>query len=372
MPPYDQTAPALWMARAPGRANLIGEHIDYNDGWVLPMAIEAEVVLRATPRPDRLVSFTSAAREETITFDLDDLPGAAPPPWGRYLQGVLALFIEATGTALPGFDAAIESTVPEGGGLSSSAALEVAAMTLLERISGCTLPPLEKALLCRRVEHEFAGVPCGIMDQMVSVLGTAGHLLLIDCATHETRAIPLDPELAVLVCNTGVSHALADGEYARRREACAEVLRCLNRPSFRGLSAAELDTVCDTLGDTLYRRGRHVVSEIARTLATVDALESRDWDVLGDALYASHDSLARDYEVSCPELDGLVASARAIGRAGGVVGARMTGGGFGGCAVALVWRDRATGITARMQSDFQAAFGRAPACFVTRPVDGAG
>lgn len=372
MPHLDPIASAPWIARAPGRVNLIGEHIDYNDGWVLPMAIEAEVLIRATPRADRLVSFTSTVREETSEFDLNDLPGASPPPWGRYLHGVLVLFFEATGADLPGFDARIESTVPEGGGLSSSAALEVAAMTLLERISGQVLPPLEKALLCRRVEHEYAGVPCGIMDQMVSVLGKAKHLLLIDCATHEARAIPLDPELAVLVCNTGVSHALADGEYARRREDCAEVLRRLNRPSFRGLSVGDLEAARDVLGDTLYRRGRHVVSEIARTLAAVDALENKNWEALGEGLYASHESLARDYEVSCPELDRLVATARALGQVGGVVGARMTGGGFGGCAVALVWQDRADEVTARLQSDFQAAFGRVPACFVTRPANGAG
>jgi galactokinase len=368
---HDQIA-ARWTARAPGRVNLIGEHVDYNDGWVLPMAIEREIVIRATQRPDQVATFASGLLGESFTVPLDNPTGVAVPAWGRYLQGVLIEYQRATGAALPGFDATIESTIPPGGGLSSSAALCVAAVTLFDKMTDCEMPPLDKALLCQKVEHEYAGVPCGLMDQMASVMCRAGHLLLLDCRNNETTHVPFDDsEFTVLITNSGVSHALADGAYAERRAQCAAVLRQAGLESFRDLSEAALDKLRPDLDGTLYRRARHVFSENRRTLGVVEALAQGDWAALGEHLYASHESLARDYEVSCPELDFLVTSAREIGPAGGVIGARMTGGGFGGSTITLVRRDYADSVVRTIRQQFRAAFGHEAAAFVTRAAAGA-
>lgn len=361
-----------WIARAPGRVNIIGEHVDYNDGWVLPMAIEREVIIRATSREDRLSTFSSRLAEPSFEVPLDALDDAEVPPWGRYLKGVLVEFQRQTVTTLPGFDAVIESTIPQGGGLSSSAALCVATATLLERISGQRMSALDKARLCQKVEHDYAGVPCGLMDQMASVMCRAGHLLLLDCMRNEVRHVPLDDTgIAVLVVNTGVTHALADGAYAKRREECALVLLKAGAPSYRALSEAALEQIKPQLTDTLYRRARHVLSESRRTLAVADAIVRQDWETVGEQLYASHDSLAGDYEVSCPELDFLVKAARNIGPENGVIGARMTGGGFGGCTVTLVRRAFAERVAGTLQGKFKEAFGREPVCFVTQAAEGA-
>jgi len=363
---------ARWIARAPGRVNFIGEHVDYNDGWVLPMAIERDVVIRAIPRADRTAVFTSDLLGESFTVTLDAPRGVEVPTWGRYLQGTLLEYQRTIGEILPGFDARILSTIPPGGGLSSSAALCVAMVTLFDKMTGRDMAPLDKALLCQKVEHDYAGVPCGLMDQMASVMCRAGHLLLLDCRNNETTHVPFDDrEVSVLVTHSGVSHALADGAYAERRAQCAAVLRQAGLQSFRDLSEAALDKLRPELDETLFRRARHVLSENRRTLEVVEALSQGDWNAVGDHLYASHDSLAHDYAVSCPELDFLVASAREIGPAVGVIGARMTGGGFGGSTITLVRRDRADEVARAIQQQFQTAFGHQAAAFVTRAADGA-
>lgn len=363
-------SPATWTVRAPGRVNIIGEHIDYNDGWVMPMAIARDVTIRAEARSDHRLVFRSRQLEGTLTLDCSgELEGDAPA-WGTYVRGVVREFP----TSLErGFDAVIESTVPGGGGLSSSAALCVAVATLLEAVTGQVLDPVAKALLCQRVEHQYAGVPCGIMDQMASVCCRAHALLLLDCVTHEMRHIPFGSgEVAVLVTNSGVAHALADGAYAARRAQCGEVLARSGLTSWREMTSARLEALRPSLDDLHYRRARHVVSEIGRTLAVAEALPRGAWEVIGDCLYASHDSLAKDYEVSCPELDALVEAARAIGRDGGVIGARMTGGGFGGCTVTLVETARAEAVKAAIQRSFNEAFGYIPDSFVTAAAPGAG
>lgn len=371
----EPVSPAIatrWIARAPGRVNLIGEHVDYNDGWVLPMAMEREVMLRATRRADRLAVFTSRVLEDTFTLSLDGEPCGEIPPWGRYFQGVVLEFQRATGTSLPGFDALIDSTIPQGGGLSSSAALCVATATLLEKMTGHRMAPVDKALLCQKVEHEYAGVPCGVMDQMASVLCRSGHLLLLDCQTNEARHIPFcDPDITVLVAHSGVSHALADGAYALRRAQCAEVLRHAALSSFRALTEDHLERMRPTLDDTLYRRARHVITENQRTLTVADAIPQGDWDTVGRQLYASHASLAKDYEVSCPELDRLVQSAWELGPENGVIGSRMTGGGFGGCTITLVRRPFAERTVGILKRQFKEAFGYEPACFLTQAAEGA-
>lgn len=361
-----------WIARAPGRVNLIGEHVDYNDGWVLPMAIEREVVIRATPRAERIATFTSGLLNASFSIALEAEDARDAPAWGCYLQGALTEYQRATGAVLPGFDAVIESTIPPGGGLSSSAALCVAAVTLFDKIVGHEMTPLDKARLGQRVEHDYAGVPCGLMDQMASVQCRAGHLLLLDCRNNEATHIPFDDgEVVVLVTHSGVSHALANSAYAERRAQCAAVLRKAGLASFRDLSDATLDRLRPEMDEILYRRARHVLSENRRTLGLVEALAAGDWKAVGEHLYASHESLSRDYEVSCPELDFLVATAREIGPAGGVIGARMTGGGFGGSTVTLVRRDSAESVSRIIRQRFQMAFGHEATSFMTRAAGGA-
>jgi len=360
-----------WISRAPGRVNIIGEHVDYNDGWVLPMAIEREILLRATARADRRAHFSSRQAGESLEIDLDRPDIAGAPTWGKYLLGVLLEFQRATGVALPGFDGVIDSTVPLGGGLSSSAALCVATATLLEKISGHRLPPLDKALLCQKVEHDYAGVPCGLMDQMASVMCRSGHLLLLDCRSNEVRHVPFgDTGIAVVVTHSGVSHNLSDGAYAIRREQCAAVLRRSGLSSYRDLSEGALERLRPQLDDGLYRRARHVISESKRTLGVADSIVRGDMDSVGAHLYASHESLARDFEVSCPELDFLVEAARALGPEHGVIGARMTGGGFGGCTVTLVQKAFAERVAGTIQRRFRDAFGHEPVCFVTQAAEG--
>jgi galactokinase len=369
-PPQGQAR--RWISRAPGRVNIIGEHVDYNDGWVLPMAIEREILIRATAREDRRAHFSSRQAGESLEIDLDRPDIAHAPTWGKYLLGVLLEFQRATCVALPGFDGVIDSTVPLGGGLSSSAALCVATATLLEKISGQRLTPLDKALLCQKVEHDYAGVPCGLMDQMASVMCRSGHLLLLDCRSNEVRHVPFgDTGIAVVVIHSGVSHNLADGAYAIRREQCAAVLRRSGLSSYRDMSEGVLERLRPQLDDALYRRARHVILENKRTLGVADSIVRGDMDSLGAHLYASHESLARDFEVSCPELDFLVEAARALGPENGVIGARMTGGGFGGCTVTLVQKAFAERVAGTIQRRFRDAFGHEPVCFVTQAAEGA-
>lgn len=364
-PNSDKNTPqATWIASAPGRVNIIGEHVDYNDGWVLPMAIKQCVTITAEPCDDATVVFNSSMSDESVHLNLE-LPGLqSSPAWGNYVQGVVWEFIKETGAALPGFTATITSDIPQGAGLSSSAALEVATATLLEKISGITMAPLDKARLCQRVEHEYAGVPCGLMDQAASTLCKEGHLLLLDCVSDEYRHVPFaDEDVVVLIANTGVSHSLTDGEYAKRRSQCEEALACLGARSFRDVKMADLDSPECPLNELLLKRARHVLSENARTISTVEALERGDWDCVGEHLYASHESLSVDYEVSCPELDCLVAAAREIGTQGGVIGARMTGGGFGGCTITLVRKPQLENVQTQIATRYREKYGVEPAFY---------
>ncbi len=354
---------------APGRVNLIGEHTDYNGGYVLPMAIDRGIFLAARRREDGRVRIRSAQFPgEEAGLDLAAGVAAGEPAWSNYVRGVLAGFL-ARGNGLPGFDAMIYATLPVGGGVSSSAALEVAAATLCEQLSGRRLAPVAKALLCQEAEHAFAGTPCGIMDQFVVVLGRAGYLLLIDCQSQEARqvAMPGD-EVAVLVINTMVKHALNDGSYRQRREDCAEAARLLGVAQLRGATPEQVAAA--GLEGRLERRARHVTTEDRRTLAAVAAVERGDWAELGRLMAASHASLRDDFEVSCAELDAVVAAAEALGRAGGVYGCRMTGGGFGGCCVALVQADRAEEIATAIGAAYERKTGLVAVSFTTRPSDG--
>jgi galactokinase len=273
---------------------------------------------------------------------------------------------------LPAFDAIIESTLPYGGGLASSAALEVATATLLETIAGPALDPIEKALLCQQAEHDFAGVPCGIMDQFTSILGRENHALLLDCRSRTTTPVPMtDPEVTVLIINTNIRHKLAESEYARRREQCEAAARALKVAALRDATPAMLEAARGQLDPVVFRRARHVITENARTLQAAKAIQAADWPAVGQLMYASHASLRDDYAVSCPELDTVVEIAREIGGAADVIGCRMTGGGFGGCAVSLVKTEAVQYLTRKLDEAYERKSGRQATIFSSRPAAGA-
>ncbi|MEX0774329.1 MAG: galactokinase [Phycisphaeraceae bacterium] len=365
-------APA-YAAAAPGRVNLIGEHTDYNDGLVLPMAIARYTVIVGARTDDGMARLASLTQNDEALFAVSPDLRPGEPRWANYVKGVVAGLIGDFGRHFPaGFEAVIASTVPLGGGLSSSAALEVAAATLLEAMSGQTLDPVEKALLAQKAEHEFAGMPCGIMDQFISTMAREGHAMLLDCRSHETRFVPLsDPAVSVLIANTNCKHELTGGEYAQRRAQCEEAARTLGAKALRDVTMKDLAARKEALTPLAYRRAAHVVSEIARTLQAADDMAGGKWESVGQLMYQSHQSLRDDFEVSTPELDTMVDLARDLGITGGVWGARMTGGGFGGCTVTLVKTDQAQAVSDHLARQYQQKTGIEPTLFVTRPAGGA-
>ncbi len=363
-----------WIAAAPGRVNVIGEHTDYNDGFVLPMAIERYTVIAAAPNSKNAqqIQLRSTIDEQPVVLDLGKplrpLPKGA---WANYPAGVIAGFV-GRGVNPGGFDALIHSTVPLGGGLSSSAALEVATATVLEAMTGKVLDPVEKALLCQKAEHTYAGVPCGIMDQFISVMGKKDQLLLLDCRSRKPELVPMsDSSVALLVTNTNVKHELGSGEYAKRRAQCEAAARIMGVSSLRDASASLLEQAKDRMEEVVFRRARHVIGEIERTLHAAEGIRASNWPTVGQLMYASHASLRDDYEVSCAELDVVVDIAQAIGAKGGVYGCRMTGGGFGGCTVALVKADSVDAISKKIGVDYKKKTGIEPTMFVSRPAAGA-
>jgi len=364
------TAPAV-VASAPGRVNLIGEHVDYNDGLVLPAAIDRTTAIAAAPRDDgRLVLVTDGGQEGT--FAAGRLHPSQRRAWTDYLTGVAALLI-ARGMPPRGASMTVASNVPRGAGLSSSAALELAAAFAFTELNGMTVPPAETALLCQRAEHEFAGVKCGIMDQFVSCLGRRGHALLLDCRTLAYEQVPLPAGADLLVCDTGVRRALGTSEYNRRREECGEGLRLLadrlgTLAALRDVSPAQLAAHGGSLPPVVRRRCEHVVSEIARVTLSASALRAGNLAEFGKLMYDSHLSLRRDYEVSCAELDQLV---DICAEAEGVYGARMTGAGFGGCVICLVRREHAEGVIRRINDEYPARTGKKASVYACASDDGA-
>ncbi len=359
--------PTAFTVISPGRVNLIGEHTDYNDGFVLPMAIERGLRIAIRLRAGRRAVVSSDRGGPAAEIDLDGPHAAGRTDWGRYVEGVVAGY-RRLGWDIPGFEAAITADLPAGGGLSSSAALEVGIATVVEALCGLGLPTAEKALLCQRAEHEFAGVPCGIMDQFAVAFGRAGHALLLDCRSREIRPVPLADEVAILVIDSGVKHALADGGYAARRRDCEAAARLLGIPALRDVSPAEWPAVEPMLSDPPRRRARHVVAENARVLDFAAAVEVGDWTRAGRLMDDSHASLRDDFEVSCRELDLICKVACTVA---GVFGCRMTGGGFGGCAVALVDAARTTAIAADVRARCGEALGAEPTVFATAAAAGA-
>ncbi|MES2477397.1 MAG: galactokinase [Verrucomicrobiota bacterium] len=364
-------AVATITAAAPGRVNLIGEHIDYCDGFVMPFAIDRYIVIAGCANGTREARITSAITDEVVTLDLNKSKEPGMPKWANYIRGVIRGF-QDRGHHIPGFDAYILSSVPGGAGLSSSAALECATATFLEGLLDTVLDTREKALLCQKAEHDFAQVPCGIMDQFASAFGKPNRLVLIDCRSGEPELVPFEnPDLTVLISNTMVHHELSDGGYATRRKHTEEGLAVLGKASWRDVSAADVQSHWEELGDPVNRRSRHVVGEISRTIAAAAALARNDFETLGPLMAASHDSLRDDFEVSCKELDIMVEIARKIGRNGGVIGARMTGGGFGGSTVTLCESRKAAEIASTLATEYEKATGIVPQIFASRPSMGA-
>ena len=336
-----QTEPEI-IARAPGRVNLIGEHTDYNGGFVFPMAIDFQILLAAKRRGDSLVRIISADYNEWVEFSL-----AAPigpdheKRWSNYLRGVFVILRQA-GLTLPGVDIAFCGNIPQGSGLSSSAALEVATAVALQKLTGFPMAPPDLAKLCQKAENEFVGMKCGIMDQFISMMGRANRALFLDCRSLEYQQIPLElGNYRILICQSGVKHALVDSEYNKRRQECEQGVAALAArfPEIhllRDATPEHLEACQSEMTDIVYKRCRHVISEDNRVLDSVAALRQGDLATFGRLMNASHDSLRDDYQVSCPEIDYLVELARAIP---GVLGARITGGGFGGCTVNLIGAD---------------------------------
>jgi galactokinase len=363
-----------WIAAAPGRVNVIGEHTDYNEGFVFPMAIDRYTVIAAAASDGKAnrIQLRSTAGGSPAEIDLSrPFRPAEKGTWFNYPLGVIAGFV-ARGLNPGPFDALIHSTVPLGGGLSSSAALEVSTATLLEAITGKKLDPVDKALLSQKAEHEYAGMPCGIMDQFISVMGKKDHLLLLDCRSRKTELVPMtDPSIELLITNTNVKHELTGGEYAKRRAQCEAAAKILGVSSLRDADAVKLEQARSKMENTVYRRAKHVISEIERTLHAAEGVRASNWPTVGQLMYASHSSLRDDYEVSCSELDAVVDIAQSIGLKGGVFGCRMTGGGFGGCTVALVQADRVAAISERLSAEYEKRTRIKPTLFVSRPAAGA-
>jgi galactokinase len=346
---------------APGRVNLIGEHTDYNDGFVLPVALDRRTYVAAAKRPDRLVRVYASDLDKAAEFAL----GTELQPvgdWSDYLRGVAAC-LERDWFTLCGADLLIASEVPLGAGLSSSAALEAAvgyALVMLAEQSGNLL---DLALILQKAEHEFVGTKCGVMDQYIACLGQAGHALLIDCRTLGCEAVPLDlRETRLVVANTLVKHELATSQYNLRRAECEEGVRRLAQhlPGIRALRDVELvdfDPLAALLPDAIRRRCNHVINENARVALAVAALKQNNLALLGKLMFASHESLRYDYEVSCPELDALVELAAQLP---GVYGARMTGGGFGGCTINLVEAEHLENFLAQISQGYEKLFGAPP------------
>jgi galactokinase len=340
--------PPAHVVRAPGRVNLIGDHTDYNDGFVLPVAIDRATWVAAAPRTDRRLRLVSDQMEgEPLEIDPAADRGGPRGHWSDYPRGVACVLL-AAGHALGGADVLVASDLPVGAGLSSSAALEVATALALLACAGLRVEPAALARLCQQAEHDFAGTPCGIMDQLAVVAARAGHAMLLDCRSLAIRQVPLPAAVDVVVCDSGVRHTLADGAYARCRADCAEAARLLGVAALRDVTAAHLDAERDQLPPVLFRRARHVVSENARVLELVEALARDDVERAGRVMLASHASLRDDFAVSRAEIDRLVALTTAVP---GVHGSRLTGGGFGGCTVSLAAPDAAALLAERVGAD---------------------
>jgi galactokinase len=362
------------IVRAPGRVNLIGEHTDYNDGFVFPMAIEPEVRLAFRAREDGVVRLVSTVYPgQIVEFSLQKKIEPGRPAWANYSRGVAAE-MEAAGIPLSGMDCLLTNTLPVGGGLSSSAAIEVGTALALLTVSGQEMDPGRIALLSQKAEHDYAGVPVGIMDQTAVASSKAGPAKLLDCRNLSKKFVAIDPiDLRVVVANTMVKHELTGGEYAKRRKQCEEGVAFFQQANpaikaLRDVTIEQVEAANEKLPDVIFRRCRHVVSENSRTTEAAEGLTKELYDRVGELMLQSHYSLRDDYEVSCPELDFMVDEAIKVK---GVYGARMTGGGFGGCIVALTRPRSVEPLEEHLSKTYEARFNIKPTVFATTATAGA-
>ncbi|HWX92346.1 MAG TPA: galactokinase [Terriglobales bacterium] len=358
---------------APGRVNLIGEHTDYNDGFVFPSAIEFKSRVAIAPRADGKLVLHSQEFSQHFEFDLSELPETKVGAWCDYVVGVLVTPREG-GPSIPGANVLVRGEVPIGSGLSSSAALEVASALAFMSLSGASLPLPQVAKLCQRAENTFVGAKVGIMDQFVSCLGKAGQALLLDCRSLEYKLVPIPEGVRLVICNTMVKHENAGGEYNLRRSECEQGVKILTKwyPGIRALrdvTSQQVEQHSRDLPAVIYKRCSHVVSENERVLESAEALKSGDLRRFGELMKASHRSLRDLYQVSCFELDTMVQAAEGLP---GCWGGRMTGGGFGGCTVNLVNASDAESFAARIAERYQEKVGVRPDVYVCSAADGAG
>lgn len=358
------------VAASPGRVNLIGEHTDYNNGFVLPMALENINVVAVAPSPTGKHRWVGSLGDTMMEISPDEADKPGDPFWSNYVRGVICM-LKRRGVDVPPVDMLVDSNVPRGGGLSSSAAFEVSVCTALAALCGVDISPTDRALIGQATEHEFVHVPCGIMDQFISANGRKDHALMLDCKDLSYKHIPMvDPHVSVLVIDSAVKHSLADGGYAARRKNCEDACAILGVPSLREATLAMLEEKKSELGDLCFRRARHVVGENLRVEAFARALQKGDWEAAGVAMRGSHASLKDDFEVSCGEVDTLVSLVDTIPSAASVYGARMTGGGFGGCVVALVKSEDVERVAQEMLDGYRDALGIETTYLITRPGEG--
>lgn len=359
-------APPAIVVRAPGRVNLIGEHTDYNDGFVLPMAIDRAAWIALRPRTDRRLVVQSLDFDQSVDVDLNQMTNTGPG-WAEYLKGV-AWALTDSGKQLEGWEGVTAGDVPIGAGLSSSAALELATARAFATVSQLDWNPAQMALLSQRAENKWVGVNCGIMDQMISAAGAAGHALLIDCRSLENQLVPLPPGNAVIVLDTATRRGLVDSAYNERRAQCEAAARFFNVKALRDVSVAQFEARAAELDEVTRRRARHVVTENDRTLKAAEVMRAGDAAALGLLMNASHDSLRDDFEVTNSALNVIVEIAR---QQPGCWGARMTGAGFGGCAVALVKAEAATAFDQAVTTTYTQATGLTPNVYICHASDGA-
>jgi galactokinase len=366
------------LARAPGRVNLLGEHVDYNDGFVLPVAIDRAVQVAAAPITDALVTLVALDLSEQVSFSLDrlgekvDVNGDPLPTWARYPAGV-AHVLRQEGLAVKGMQAVFTSNIPIGAGLSSSAAVEVAFAVTWRQLGKWKRNALQVAQLCQRAENQYVGVNCGLMDQFASACGAEGQALYFDTRSLEWQAVPLPPHTAVVIADSGVRRSLATSAYNERRAACEQAVEILrqhlpNMRSLRDVSSVEFAAYSEFLPPVVRKRAEHVVKEIGRVQDAVVALRRGDAQLFGGLMFSGHASLRDLYEVSCPELDALVNIAR---QQPGCYGARLTGAGFGGCTVNLVEETKASAFIENLRAGYQAQTGRQAQVYLCKASAGA-
>jgi galactokinase len=366
------------VARAPGRVNLLGEHVDYNDGFVLPAAIDRATYVAFSGTDSQQTTLIAADFNEQVSFTPRTIPtktqtDATPlPEWAHYPAGVMWALLKEE-LSVPAMNAVYASDIPRGSGLSSSASVEMAFSMAWQTLGGWELPPMRRALLGQKAENQYVGVNCGIMDQFASACGLANKLLLLDCRSLEWQAVPLSKKVAIVIADTKVRRKLTSGEYNKRRAACEEAVRLLRQDlpdikSLRDVSATDFNRLSGKLPEEVSKRARHVVEEIERSKQAAALLEAGDIRTFGSLMNECHISLRDLYEVSCPELDAMVRIAQTIE---GCYGARLTGAGFGGCTVNLVARENSSGFAHKLATSYEAETGNHPEIYISHPSDGA-